>query len=109
MGRPPIFRSGFGIRSVRGRSRVPSPAPRMNAVLNRLLFIYLENKSVTPSITLTPRGGGVGGGHFRIPLFHCSKSLFLFFPKLRINLYQRCYDKTWDRRSHDPEEIVLIT
>ena len=46
IGRPPILRSGFGRCSVKGRSRVPRPAPKINAVLNLRFFKIIPASSV---------------------------------------------------------------
>jgi len=93
MGRPLISRSGFGRRSVRGRSRVPKPAARIKAVLNRRLFNVIPHLQVS-MLHSTPS--------------HYSKALRLFLSELRINLYQRRHNEPWDRRNHDPKEVVLI-
>src|SRR4030042_2445819 len=47
--------------------------------------------------------------HYSIlPSFHYSQSLCLLLSKLRIYFHQACHDETRHRRSHDPEEEVLI-
>ena len=80
MGRPPISRSGFGHRSVRGRSRVPSPAPK-------------DKSCLESSSSFSTHGASLRS---------------FFFPNSGIDLHQACHDKSRDRRGHDPEEIVLI-
>src|SRR5512139_2741831 len=107
IGRPPISRSGFGSRSVRGRRRVPSPAPKMKAVLNRRRLsrdtsLFSVSFSIFSLYKFT---------------FISSKShrgtrkrdvSLLLFSKFGINFHQRYHDETWNGCGHDPEKKVLI-
>jgi hypothetical protein len=132
MGRPPISRSGFGCRSVRGRSRVPSPAARMKAVLNRRLFsdtsllALTQSRIVTAETLRTQRRDFYLAERYRqikslpvsrninLPLRSlrlCGETdscLSLFLSEFRINLHQRRHDEPWDCCGHDPEKVVLI-